>query len=857
MAAANVERWRSVAEPLKALAVKAVTPAMIQQAQQGRGLLPRVAGYAGQLVGSAFAGFRKGAQEPFNPADMPIIPPNPEQADPPPGGNPGEAFSYDHFGPGQPIIADPLVQWATMGRTWDFLAGLNLTYTPKGGEGLPYAMLRALAGADYMLNYCIETREDQIASLDWHIQSRDAIKSDKPDKDALLIEKSWKIPGKRENGQVFGRMPFNRHQRRIMNDRFVCDAATMLKWSTKSGGVYGLEWMDGTLIKPNIDTLGKIVEPPLPAYSVILKGIPRYHLDSNHLIWDPRNVRPGRQYGFSRIEQALMIILMALKRDAFMLNYYTMGNLPPALISLPEKWTDKQVKEYQDKWDARLEGNLKERQKLQWIPGGQGVGVHELKGELIKTPFDEWRARVYCALFSLPASPFIAQVNKGTSRDARDEAMQEGLIPDAQGLEEFWDQGLSIFYDRPDLCLRYELHESTNPVARAQADQVDLEDGLLTINKALENRGVPGIGPLGDVHRFKTASGWTPIERVDEPPPEPVVAAPGAAAGGIKPKPKANDHGGNPATGDDVKSGDEDEHGARVVKAGKGKRGRIFVAPHNPHQGGASDRLTSITHDHLQRAGSAAARHLLARYVPKDENGKGGMTKKAIAAAVESVNLDGLHGLIGPYEKEMRMIGHHQTKANLSAIAIVQGKHKKDEGDEPEGLFKADEQVIEYARTRSAEMVGMKRKDDGTLVPDPRADMSIDETTRALLRRDITSAMTDGIMPKDFVSYLVDTYNFSEYRARTIADTEMSRANQAATLASWQHSGQVEGKSWQLSEDHDTEKEADECDDNADEGTIPIGSLFPSGDMAAPAHPNCRCGIRAHLMDVGDEALDE
>ena len=43
--------------------------------------------------------------------------------------------------------------------------------------------------------------------------------------------------------------------------------------------------------------------------------------------------------------------------------------------------------------------------------------------------YDEWLARVICYAFSVPASPFVSQVNRATSETMRLQATQEGLIP--------------------------------------------------------------------------------------------------------------------------------------------------------------------------------------------------------------------------------------------------------------------------------------------------------------------------------------------------------------------------------------------------------------------------------------------
>ncbi len=47
----------------------------------------------------------------------------------------------------------------------------------------------------------------------------------------------------------------------------------------------------------------------------------------------------------------------------------------------------------------------------------------------LKDMYDEWLARIICYAFSVPASPFVSQVNRATSETLRLQATQEGLVP--------------------------------------------------------------------------------------------------------------------------------------------------------------------------------------------------------------------------------------------------------------------------------------------------------------------------------------------------------------------------------------------------------------------------------------------
>lgn len=76
-------------------------------------------------------------------------------------------------------------------------------------------------------------------------------------------------------------------------------------------------------------------------------------------------------------------------------------------------------------------------------------------------------------------------------------------------------------------------------------------------------------------------------------------------------------------------------------------------------------------------------------------------------------------------------------------------------------------------------------------------------------------------------------------RARMIASTEMNNAFSEATMRKINRMG-LQWKQWITSADA-----CPICQDNEDASPIPVDDLFPSGDAAPSAHPNCRCAISA------------
>ncbi len=152
----------------------------------------------------------------------------------------------------------------------------------------------------------------------------------------------------------------------------------------------------------------------------------------------------------------------------------------------------------------------------------------------------------------------------------------------------------------------------------------------------------------------------------------------------------------------------------------------------------------------------------------------------------------------------------------------------------PEVLNVVSEYALEYGRARSAEMVGMSRDPLGRLIPNPQAEWQI----------------TEGWSNDKLAQMLAQAYAFSDERAMVIARTETQLATQDGALQGYRASGLVQGKQWVTAED---DRVSEECEANGNAGPRGDGVLmdldeaFPSGDVAPPVHPNCRCVIVPYI----------
>ncbi|MGH6996318.1 MAG: hypothetical protein ACREES_11515, partial [Stellaceae bacterium] len=240
------------------------------------------------------------------------------------------------FGPMAPM--PPQAPADVAGRQFDFPSGYNLVTRPRAYEGTSFAELRALADSYDLMRLVIESRKDQIERLDWSIRARTpgGPQSD-PRIDAIAA--LFACPD--------GVHPWPTWLRLVLEDLLVIDAPALYLRRSRDGKLCALEPLDGATVKRVIDDWGRTPAPPEPAYQQVLKGLPAVDYTTDELLYLPRNPRVHKVYGFSPVEQVQMTVNVALRRQIWTLQYYTEGNIPEALIGVPDAWTPDQIRQFQ------------------------------------------------------------------------------------------------------------------------------------------------------------------------------------------------------------------------------------------------------------------------------------------------------------------------------------------------------------------------------------------------------------------------------------------------------------------------------------------------------------------------------
>ena len=386
----------------------------------------------------------------------------------------------DWFGPAEPIA--PAAQTEAAGRAFDYPAGYNLATQPRAGEPITFQQLRALADNYDLLRLCIETRKNQLAKMPWAIQRIDGADDD----------------GTAERLLAFLRRPDQEHrfgawQRMLVEDMLVIDAASLYVRPTKGGQLYALEVIDGATIKRVLGPDGRTPMPPAPAYQQVLKGLPAVDYARDELLYRPRNVRAHKVYGYSPVEQIVLLVNLALRRELFQLNYYTEGNIPDALMSVPASWGPKEIEDFQKLWDALMSDDLAAKRRIKFTP--DGTKYIPTKTEKLFDEADEWLARVVCFCFSLPPTPFSRLVNRATSEQTQDTSLEEGVAPLQAWWKDLMDDVIQGPLGAPAYEFVWEDVQEVDPVKQAQIDDLNIKNGSRTVNEVRAQRGDPPIDP--------------------------------------------------------------------------------------------------------------------------------------------------------------------------------------------------------------------------------------------------------------------------------------------------------------------------------------------------------------------------
>lgn len=383
------------------------------------------------------------------------------------------------FSPSQPL--QPVAQEQAKGRAWDYQSGYNIQIAPRANEPVGFTQLRGLADGYDLLRLVIETRKDQIERLPWSVQPREVKKGGAEDARCKEVRRRLLRPD--------GRLTWRQWSRMLLEDMLVIDAPAVYVRRTNGGGLFALEPIDGATIAPKIDDSGRV---PLDgvAYQQIIKGVPACDYTATELVYYPRNLRTNKVYGFSPVEQVITTVNIALRRQVAQLQYFTEGNLPETLISVPKEWSVDQIKQFDEHFNSLMQGQAFKRRGY-FVP--DGTKPYQIKDSPLKDAFDDWLARVVCYAFSVSPQALVQMQNRSTAQTGAEEAAKEGLEPLKLWMADFVNECILKGWGYDDLEFVWQEEEAVDPLIQAQVNQIYVNCRVLKPNEVRADLGLEPI----------------------------------------------------------------------------------------------------------------------------------------------------------------------------------------------------------------------------------------------------------------------------------------------------------------------------------------------------------------------------
>lgn len=385
---------------------------------------------------------------------------------------------------------------------YQFQVGSNLVITPRTereGALLPFKVLRDVAANHDITALCIKMMIDQVCGDEWDIVVADKNDREHYEEDIKAVKKFFSRPDKVHL--------FNDWLKPILYDTLSIDAACMFKRRTRGGKLYSLEYVDGSTIKPLIDCYGRTPLPPYAAYQQIIYGYP-YGSSENaetktlgftteEISYRPRYPRSFSRYGTSPIENILMKINIALRRDTVNLAYYTDGTTPDGGIFTFDKedMTPDQIEQFATLYNDIMAGRLKERMKLKFLPKGKYTATKEHKFDV---QYDEWIARIVAIAFGVNPQQFIMMMNRSTGQLQDEQQTELGLAPLENFLDEWFTDIIQNDLGYPHLKFSYIGEKREDAAMSIKRDVEFVQSGILTIDEVRSQRGMPPITGMED-----------------------------------------------------------------------------------------------------------------------------------------------------------------------------------------------------------------------------------------------------------------------------------------------------------------------------------------------------------------------
>jgi hypothetical protein len=241
-------------------------------------------------------------------------------------------------------------------------------------------------------------------------------------------------------------------------------------------------------------------------------------------------------WGYSEVEQILMEATQQVRKTMYMLNFWNEGTCPDVMVCCPENWTAEQIALWQGTFDALMSGNLKLKSKMRFIPGGgKPFEMKGSAGDLLKSDYDEWMARIVCRAFRTDPKPYIKEPEpRANSEQLQEQMRAQGLNGEMLWWSSLMERLIFLGWGWDDIGHAFDQNEEVAATDQATIDTDNTSLGARTINELRDRDGLDAVEG-GDVPMVKTGTGWMPLAVLAAQTALPTPVAPGGTGGASGP----------------------------------------------------------------------------------------------------------------------------------------------------------------------------------------------------------------------------------------------------------------------------------------------------------------------------------
>ena len=395
------------------------------------------------------------------------------------------AHGVTAFTPGQPVAPGPgIVATERTPRQFTFPSGYNIAQRPRTTELTPFEVLRQFAALYEGIQLCERVYLDILGRLELRVVAR-ATGMAATDEAARGIHDFLARPD--------GERDLRAWMAAATRDLVEIDAVAIYRHRRRDGGLHALELVDGSTMKPLIDSLGRRPEPPAPAYQQFVWGMPAGLYTRDEVDYLCETPRTDSVYGVSRVERILYCVNGALRKQSFDLARYTDGVVPAGMLLPPQNtdWTPEQLAEYEYHFNELLAGNTQQRMRVKVTPPGfTFIGTHPQEPDIA---FDQWLLNVTAACFGLTMAELgmTEGVNKSSGETQENVVYRRAVRPLADFFARYLSQIVAEEFDPGYAVTWGGFDEPEDFATKAQSLALLVGAGIIAPERAA---GLLGLG---------------------------------------------------------------------------------------------------------------------------------------------------------------------------------------------------------------------------------------------------------------------------------------------------------------------------------------------------------------------------